>query len=63
MGPLDKIITIILILCAMFLLYQTIKHKPKTFSTKNLNKSFTTMGILGLILIAFVGLTVILLKN
>jgi hypothetical protein len=47
----------------IFLLYRTIKGKPELFSRENLNKSFLTMGILGLGLIGFVALLVLMLNN
>lgn len=46
----------------IFVLYQAIKGKPEQFSKENLSKSFFTMGILGLGLIAFVALLVMFLR-
>lgn len=46
----------------IWLLYQTIKGRPEMFTKANLNKSFSTMGFLGLILIAFVALLVVFLR-
>lgn len=45
-----------------FLLYRTIKGKPELFSKENLNKSFYTMGILAIILIAFVAFLILMLR-
>ena len=39
-----------------------IRHQPEMFSSKKINKSFRTMGILGLLLIAFIALCVMLLR-
>lgn len=46
----------------IFLLYKTIKGRPDMFSKENLNKSFSTMGVLALILIAFVAFLVLMLR-
>lgn len=46
----------------IWLLYQMIKGRPEMFTKDNLNKSFSTMGFLGLILIAFVALLVVFLR-
>ncbi len=43
--------------------YRTIRGNPEMFSKENLGKSFFTMGILALMLIAFVALLVFLLKH
>ncbi|KTD01743.1 hypothetical protein OQJ19_06800 [Fluoribacter gormanii] len=47
----------------LFILYRTIKGSPEQFSKENLNKSFYTMGILALVLIGFIALLVLILKN
>jgi hypothetical protein len=47
----------------LFILYRTIKNRPEQFSKDNLNKSFFTMGILALILIVFIALLILILKN
>ncbi|QBR85122.1 hypothetical protein E3983_12635 [Legionella israelensis] len=46
----------------IFLLYRMIKGRPDMFSRENLNKSFSTMGILALFLIAFIALLVLMLR-
>jgi hypothetical protein len=43
-----------------FLTYSSIKQNPSMFSAFSLNKSFKTMGILALILIAFVTFLIIM---
>lgn len=43
-------------------IYRAVKGQPELFSRSNLSKSFSSMGILALILIAFVALLVVLLK-
>lgn len=47
----------------IYLLYRTIKGRPELFSKENLNKSFYTMGLLAIGLIAFVGLLILMLRN
>jgi len=42
----------------LWILYRTIKGRPEAFSGQNLNKSFMTMGILGLILMGIIAITV-----
>ena len=63
MGFFNNLILTIITMGALFLLYKTIKYQPQLFSKNNLNKSFTTMGILALILIAIIGMIIMLLKN
>jgi hypothetical protein len=47
----------------LFVLYRTIKGSPEQFSKENLSKSFFTMGVLALVLIAFVAFLVFMLRN
>ncbi|KTD72347.1 hypothetical protein [Legionella tucsonensis] len=47
----------------IFILYRAIKGKPEQFSKENLNKSFFTMGVLALVLIGFIALLVLILRN
>ena len=47
----------------LFLLYQTIKGRPDLFTKVNMNKSFLTMGVLGVGLIAFVVLLIMLVRH
>lgn len=47
----------------LYVLYQFIKGQPEQFSKQNINKSAYTLGVLSLILIAFVGFLVLILKN
>lgn len=44
-------------------LYRVIKGRPDQFSKENLSKSAYSLGILGVILIAFVALLIFLVKN
>ncbi|WP_131782003.1 hypothetical protein [Legionella gresilensis] len=47
----------------IWIMYRSIKSRPDLFSRDNLNKSFFTMGILAIILIAFVGLLILMVRN
>lgn len=47
----------------VWMLYRTIKGRPEQFSRANLNKSFSSMGILALVLIGFVALLVLIVKS
>lgn len=47
----------------IFILYRTIKGRPDLFNKENLSKSFSTMGILGIVLIGFVALLVLMLRH
>lgn len=47
----------------VWVLYRSIKGRPEQFSRENLSKSFSTMGLLGVLLIGFVALLVFILKN
>lgn len=44
-------------------LYRVIKGRPDQFSRDKINQSFLTMGILGVVLIGFVGLLVLLARH
>lgn len=44
----------------VWVIYRNIKGRPEQFSRENLTKSFSTMGILALLLIGFVALLVYL---
>lgn len=46
----------------VWVIYRSIKGRPEQFSKENLTKSFSSMGILALLLIAFVGVLVLLTR-
>ena len=50
-------------LVVAFLIYRTIKNRPGAFSKENLSKSFYTLAILALILIAFIAVLIMLLRS
>lgn len=47
----------------IWVLYINLKSRPEVFSRVNIIKSFSTMGFLGLILIGFVALLVLILRQ
>ncbi|KTD11699.1 hypothetical protein Lgra_1157 [Legionella gratiana] len=63
METLYQILALIGAGMIIFILYRTIKGNPGQFSKENLNKSFSTMGFLALILIGFIALLVLILRN
>ncbi len=46
----------------VWVIYRSIKGRPEQFSRENLTKSFSTMGIMALLLIGFVGVLVYLAR-
>jgi hypothetical protein len=46
----------------VWLLYRNIKNRPDVFSRENMSKSFFSMGILAVLLMAFVALLVVILR-
>lgn len=63
METLYQILGLISAALILFILFRTIKGRPDLFSKKQLSNSFFTMGILAIILIAFVALLVLLLRS
>jgi hypothetical protein len=47
----------------IWFLYHSIKGRPEQFTKKNLSKSFSTMGILALLLIGFVALLILMVRH
>lgn len=62
METLYQILAIIGAGLIAWIIYRTVKGKPEQFSKENLNKSFSTMGVLALVLIAFIALLIFLLR-
>lgn len=58
-----KLFLILLTIFIGWLIYRNIRYNPQAFSKENLGKSFYTLGLLALALIAFVALLVMLLKG
>lgn len=47
----------------VWFMYRRIKSRPDVFSRENMNKSLSTMGILALLLIAFIAFLALILKT
>jgi len=47
----------------IFLMVRLIKNNPDSFSSAALGKSFTTLGLLALVLIGFIALCIAILKG
>jgi hypothetical protein len=63
METFYQILGIIFAVLIIYILFQTIKNRPDQFSKQNLNKSFLTMGVLGIGLIGFVALLILLVRH
>ena len=62
MGTYSKLFLIIGIVAVAFWLYRGVRANPKAFSKANMGKSFFTMGVLAIVLIAVVLICIWLLK-
>ena len=47
----------------VWVIYRAIKGRPELFSRSNLSKSFFSMGVLAMVLIAFVALLVLMVRQ
>lgn len=47
----------------VWVLYRSVRGRPELFSRENFGKSFSTMGLLALILIAFIALLIFMLRH
>jgi hypothetical protein len=47
----------------VWVLYRNIKGRPEQFSRENLTKSFSSMGVLALLLIGFVALLILIVRH
>lgn len=54
METLYQVLALLGAAMIVWVIYRNIKGRPEQFSKENLSKSFSTMGILALLLIAFV---------
>ena len=63
METLYQILGLIAAALIVWVLYRSIKSQPEQFNRENLTKSFMSMGILALLLIAFVALLVFMIRN
>jgi hypothetical protein len=63
METFYKVLGIVAASLIIWLLYRNIKGNPETFSKENFSKSFSTMGILAIVLIGFIALCIMLLRT
>ncbi|MDF1677422.1 MAG: hypothetical protein P1U32_01860 [Legionellaceae bacterium] len=63
MSTLYQILALIGAALIVWLIYRAIKGDPAQFSRENLAKSFSSMGILALILIVFVAFLVLMTRQ
>ena len=61
-GLLNQIAALIFAGFIAYMLFKFIKSNPESLSGESLNRSLSTMGLISIILIGFVGLIVMLLK-
>ena len=62
METLYQLLALIGAAMIVWVIYRNIKGRPEQFSRENLTKSFSTMGILALVLIVFVVVLVYLAR-
>ena len=58
-----QLCTLLLSIFLIWWLWHTYKNNPDMFSKKSVSQSFTTMGVLALLLIALIALMVMLLRH
>ncbi len=63
MNTLYQILALIGAALIVWLIYRAIKGDPTQFSRENLTNSFSSMGILALILIVFVAFLVLIARQ
>ncbi len=62
MDTLYQVLGLIGAALIVWVIYRSIKGRPEQFSRENLTKSFSSMGILALLLIGFVAVLVFLAR-
>lgn len=62
MDTLYQVLGLIGAALIVWVIYRSIKGRPEQFSRENLTKSFSSMGILALLLIGFVAVLVFLTR-
>jgi len=63
MQTLYQILGIVGAVLLVWILYRNVKGRPELFSSDKMSKSFTTMGVLALLLIGFIALLVLIVKT
>jgi hypothetical protein len=62
MESLYQVLALVGAALVIWILYRQIKSRPEQFSRDHLSKSFSTLGLLALLLIGFVAFLVMLLR-
>lgn len=63
METFYQILAILGVILIIWFTYRSIKGRPELFQREKITRSFTTLGFLGLILIAFVAFLVFLVRH
>ena len=63
MSSLYQVLGLISAALIIWVLYNSVKKRPEQFSRQNMAKSFSSMGVLALVLIGFVALLVLMVRN
>lgn len=63
MTTLYQVLGLMAVGLLVWLTYMNVKGRPELFTREKLSKSFLTMGVLGIILIAFVAFLVLMLRH
>lgn len=58
-----KILAVIIAIGLAWLTFRALRANPEMLSKENLSKSFSTMGLLALALLGFIGLCIYLLRS
>ena len=59
MEAVYQLLAIVSAVLICWLIYTTVKGQPNVFSRANMSKSLTSMGLLALVLMAFVALLIL----
>ena len=63
MESLYQVLGLLSAVLIIWVLYNNVKRSPEQFSRQNMAKSFSSMGVLALVLIGFVALLVLMVRN
>lgn len=63
METLYQVLGLVAAALIVWVIYRNVKGRPEQFSRENLSKSFSSMGVLAILLIGFVALLVVIVRN
>lgn len=63
METLYQLLALIGAALIVWVIYRNVKGHPESFSRSNMSKSFYSLGILAMVLIAFVALLVLMVRQ